>query len=276
MNARIFELSIDSMQNARAFSNIFDLMLGESLQFDFDSVSLNGQRFNPQGVIVDCSKSDGDCEIVVMPINICIKCKAGGMVQMPYPAIPGQSVTIKGDGSTGVVFVDYTLFPYSSDVTSSGGGGGGGGGDGKTGRSTMFHGFEVQAVSGTSSAGVPSSMGVVITTHDPDGWVTGGNVVVPDGVSKVRLSATTKMIDADGNRPLSQWATVGGKSALTGAYTTPNPAVTQPIAVVVDFGIIDVTPGDPMPFVCVTPLGENPGASMTIYCEVVEGDILNT
>lgn len=274
MNVKAFDLrGMAGEQRPQVVKYEPVLIEGEPRTADFRDHRINGERFTPQGLIIDASLSEADCEVHIAPLGFKAKCKKGEVLMLPYPAPPDQFVTITGKGRTEVSFVNYYLMPFSSAVNSSGGGGGGGGSSGRT---SMFHGFEVSVSSGPGDMGVPASMGVMITRTDPDGWVVGGNLVVPAGVNKIRISATTKMIDGAGNRPLAQWVTLGGKSHLTGFYATPSSEVRVPVSVFVDFGFIDVNPGDTIALANVTPMAANPGASMDVYCEVVEGDILNT
>lgn len=256
-------IDLTNMQPAtgkpKCYNFFSPLQIGEKEVIDFREYSLDGQAFTPQGVIIDCRESNGDCAVKISGVEFTVKCAKGEMVQMPYPAPLSQIVEIEGDGMTRVYFVDYVVMPYSSNTNSGGGmpaqyietiqagagvsinnadpknpvisatGGGGGGGGGG------FSGAQVAIGANPPITGADNTLTVLIpATVDMGGWINGSALKIPDGVSIIRLSGMIQTVDASG--PMETPATVlyringGTNNVNMGSY--------------IDSGFVTVTPGE--------------------------------
>ena len=246
-----------------------DLIAGDTHYVDFRDFTIDAQPFHPQGVIVDCTDASDDCEITITISDFVVQCKKGEVVMLPYPAPVNHSAIIKGGGNTRIYFANYIVMPYSSAVTASGGGGGGGGGG-----STMFHGFQ-----GTGAAqGVQNTwtiLPLVMSSLDPDGWMTGNKIVVPNGVEIIRVSGmTSAMVMPDGGRPSVSWQIRHGASTSSVLNTGADADLYA--NQFVDFGAINVVAGEEIALTGLTTSPDLPVLSLTDFIEVLQGDILNT
>lgn len=98
------------------------LTLGTIYNIDFRDYEIDGQRFIPQGLIIDGTNSTAPTTVTIRESAFSISCPAGGVLMVPYPAPADQSATYTGEGATRIFFVEYVVFPFS---TGAGGGAGG-------------------------------------------------------------------------------------------------------------------------------------------------------
>ncbi len=78
---------------------------------------LAGTPFRPSGVYIDNTQGTDKLTVLVNELNYRMVCKAGELINLPYPAAKYSSVGITGEGQATVIFVDYPVEPYESSLT---------------------------------------------------------------------------------------------------------------------------------------------------------------
>lgn len=240
-----------------------ELVLGEPVEIDFRSYDLNGRTFAPSGVLIDNTLGTADMVVTIVEFQFRLICKKGNTLMLPYPAPLNQTARIEGEGPITVIFVDYPVQPYSTA---------GGSGSGPTpggGRSTMFHGCNLQGIASAPPVSTDTPIVFSVATLDPDGWLQSGQVIVPAGVEVIHLTMVSQVIPSGGGgRPSSLW-TAGGTNYYSGTNTD---ATTMEL---IDFGIINVVAGqDITPTVNIGVA--TTGAGGILFVEVLQGSILAT
>jgi hypothetical protein len=84
--------------------------------FDWRQFTVDNFPFMPQGVIIDNTKSANPVTVLILPIGYPITCPAGAILQTPFPAPNGQTLTVESDSApddvTVCYFVDYPVLPF--------------------------------------------------------------------------------------------------------------------------------------------------------------------
>lgn len=87
---------------------------------DFSNVKLNlDVNFQPSGLYVDNTRSSNPVVVRIKESGQQISVPAGASIQTSYPAPVNHKAEIEGDGEAVIIFVDFPVFPASSNPTSS-------------------------------------------------------------------------------------------------------------------------------------------------------------
>lgn len=80
----------------------------------FKDYSLDGVPFRPYGVYIDNTGGTVALNVKINETGMNLRCNAGGILHIPYPAPSEQSAVITGDGNPTLIFVDFPVMPYRS------------------------------------------------------------------------------------------------------------------------------------------------------------------
>lgn len=148
----------------------------------------------------------------------------------------------------------------------SGGGGGGGG-------SSNFHGAYLVIGAASATGGVQVDAPVLQAPTDPSGFNVGGQIVVPAGVTLVRMSGGFQNTLADFSLGPAKWELLLDGSTVTLLAT--GPVATTSATWEAAFAPLAVTPGQVISFK-VTPEDDVIQAACGLFIDVLAGSILST
>lgn len=78
---------------------------------------LDGTPFKPYGMYIDNTQGNANLTILFQETQYRVVCKKGEVLNTSYPAADYAIAAITGDGPASIIFVDYSVEPYSSDLT---------------------------------------------------------------------------------------------------------------------------------------------------------------
>lgn len=78
---------------------------------------LDGTPFKPYGIYIDNTQGNANLIILFQDTQFRVVCKKGEVLHTSYPAADYAIAAITGNGPASIIFVDYSVEPYSSDLT---------------------------------------------------------------------------------------------------------------------------------------------------------------
>ena len=99
----------------------YKLVLSDSPYYvDFRTLvgsDLDGTPFKPYGMYIDNTQGNANLIILFQETQYRVVCKKGEVLNTSYPAADYAIAAITGDGPASIIFVDYSVEPYSSNLT---------------------------------------------------------------------------------------------------------------------------------------------------------------
>lgn len=99
----------------------YKLVLSDSpFYVDFRTLTgsdLDGTPFKPYGMYIDNTQGNANLIILFQETQFRVVCKKGEVLHTSYPAADYAIAAITGDGPASIIFVDYSVEPYSSNLT---------------------------------------------------------------------------------------------------------------------------------------------------------------
>lgn len=78
---------------------------------------LDGTPFKPYGMYIDNTQGTENLIILFQETQYRVVCKKGEVLNTSYPAADYAIAAITGNGPASIIFVDYSVEPYSSNLT---------------------------------------------------------------------------------------------------------------------------------------------------------------